>query len=187
MTRRTVVLLEGASDVAAVRRLALSRGLDLAHAALVDLGGVTNVRRVFAEVRTQAPGAEVIGMCDAGEVRFVMRALEAAGAPVRQPEDLASHGFFVCVADLEDELIRALGTDRVLEVVYRLGLTGKLAALQQQPAWDGRPLAEQLHRFCGVASGRKELLAGELAGELAPGEEPEPLRMLLERTMGALY
>ena len=42
----------------------------------------------------------------------------------------------------------------------------RLGALQRQLAWQDRPLVEQLHRFCGVASGRKELLGGALAEAL---------------------
>lgn len=53
-------------------------------------------------------------MCDAGEVSVVVRALEAEGAWIRDVDDLPSYGFFVCHADLEDELIRALGPFRVL-------------------------------------------------------------------------
>lgn len=175
------VLLEGVSDVAALKVLATAQGVDLEHVRLVDLGGVTNVRRVLLEIRRETPGAEVLGLCDAGETRFVMRALDADGHPVTHEDELPSRGFFVCRADLEEELIRSLGTTRTVEVIERLGLGVKLLTLQQQPAWHGRPLEEQLHRFCGVASGRKELLAGALAAELVPGEEPEPLRMLVAR------
>lgn len=177
----TVVLLEGASDVAAVRALAGARGADLSRVQLVDLGGVTNVRRGLHRALADRPGAAVLGLCDAGEVRFVERALAEIGFAVRDASDLPAYGFFVCQADLEDELIRALGPTRTIEVIDRLGLGPKLAALQQQPAWQDRPLAEQLHRFCGVASGRKELLAGALAQALRPGEVPEPLAHLLDR------
>lgn len=178
---RVVVLVEGASDVAAVRSLAATMRIDCTHARLVDLHGVTNVRRVLSELvrRPQAP--VVVGMCDAGEVRFVHEALRATGRHVRDEEELASCGFFVCHTDVEDELIRALGADRALHVIDRLGLASKLATLQQQPAWRGRPLIEQIHRFCGVASGRKRLLAGELASAVGPDEVPAPLLGLLER------
>ena len=42
---RTGVLLEGASDVAAVRTLADAREVNREQVRLVDLGGVTNIRR----------------------------------------------------------------------------------------------------------------------------------------------
>lgn len=178
---RIVVLLEGVSDVAAVRAVAQLHAVDLAAVTLVDLHGVTNVHRVLTRTHRDTPDAEILGLCDIGEVRFVRRALEGIGRPVRDVTDLPAYGFFVCRADLEDELIRALGTARTIDVIERIGLGPKLAGLRRQPAWLDRPLEQQLHRFCGVASGRKELLAGELAGALTPDQVPEPLRMLLER------
>ncbi len=177
----TTVLLEGVSDVAAVRAVAQRLDVDLSSVQLVDLGGVTNVRRVLLDIVRARPDADLLGLCDAGEVRFVLRALDVAGRGVAHERELPSRGFFVCHADLEDELIRALGTARTVAAIEELGLGTKLATLQQQPAWQGRPLAEQLHRFCGVASGRKELLAGALAAELKPSEVPVPLRRLAER------
>ena len=177
----TTVLLEGVSDVAAVRAVARRLDVDLSSVQLVDLGGVTNVRRVLLDIVHARPDAGFLGRCDAGEVRFVLRALDVAGLGVAHERELPSRGFFVCHADLEEELIRALGTARTVAVIEGLGLGTKLATLQQQPAWQGRPLAEQLHRFCGVASGRKELLAGALAAELKPSEVPVPLRRLVER------
>lgn len=178
---RLVVLLEGPSDAAAVRALMERQGIDPSPVELVVLGGVTNVGRVLKEVRLLRGDVDVVGLCDAAETRFVERALVDDGLPVTDASDLPVYGFFVCEADLEEELIRALGPDRALEVVEAAGLGGKLDALRTQRAWVDRPLAEQLHRFCGVASGRKELAAGILAAALAEDEVPEPLAMLLDR------
>ncbi|MGA8046423.1 MAG: hypothetical protein WCA30_09170 [Dermatophilaceae bacterium] len=177
-----VVLLEGRSDVAALRAAAATADVDLSGVRLVDLGGITNIRSHLTALEREEPGGDqVLGMCDAGETRFVLSALEGTGRWVRDSSDLPSAGFFVCVADLEEELIRALGTHRVLEVLDREGLRDKLDTLAQQPAWRDRPLRDQLHRFAGVASGRKELLATALTAELAAAELPEPLRLLLDR------
>lgn len=181
---KQAVLLEGVSDVAAVSALAKVLDVDLDGTELVDLGGVTNVRRELTLLHHSEPEIPVLGLCDVGEARFVQQALVEIGRPVRDVSDLPAYGFFVCEADLEEELIRALGTDRVVEVIAELGLDVKLATLRQQPAWQARPLAEQLHRFCGVASGRKELLAGALAAALDADTAPEPLRQLLERIAG---
>jgi hypothetical protein len=181
-TTGPVVLLEGVSDVAAVRAAAATGGLDLCATRLVDMGGITNIRAHLGALAAEpSDDMLVLGMCDAGEARFVVAALEAAGRWVRDASDLPSHGFFVCEADLEDELLRSLGAGRVLDVLRRLGLREKFDALRQQPAWRERPLHDQLHRFAGVASGRKELLAAELTSELAVAELPEPLRLLLDR------
>lgn len=176
----TVVLLEGPSDVAAVRAVAAAYGVtDTVHRyRLVDMGGVTNIRRNLAALRAASVPVRVIGMCDAREAQIFARALQLTGGP-HHDAGLAAHGFYVCDADLEDELIRALGTERVLTVLSRLGLLGRLETFQRQPAWRGRPLHEQLHRFAGVASGRKTLLAGALAEGLARHEAPAPLRRLV--------
>lgn len=182
---RKVVLLEGVSDIAAVTAVAATRSIVLDHVQLVDLGGVTNVRRELSEFHRGSIDLEILGLCDAPEVRFVEQALNEIGCSVRDASDLSTYGFFICRADLEEELIRALGIERTIAVLTELGLDAKLATLRQQPAWQDRPLAEQLHRFCGVASGRKELLAGALAGALTPQDVPEPLQALLDRIAAA--
>src|SRR5262245_13257173 len=171
----TVVLLEGPSDVAAVRAVAAAYGVtDTVHRCqLVDMGGVTNIRRHLETLRAASVPVRVIGMCDAGEAKFFVRALQLTGVGLHHEADLAEHGFYVCDADLEDELIRALGPEPVL------GVLGRLETFQRQPAWRGRHLHEQLHRFAGVASGRKTLLAGALAEGLARHEAPAPLRRLV--------
>ena len=101
-------------------------------------------------------------------MRFFARALRRRGHDVETRTDLAALGFFVCEDDLEDELIRALGTDAVIEVVAREGELGLLHTFQQQPAQRGRSLHDQLHRFFGTKSGRKVRLATALAARARP-------------------
>ncbi|MCH8613220.1 hypothetical protein [Arsenicicoccus dermatophilus] len=176
-----VALLEGVSDVAAVRAALTTAGVDLTKVELVDLQGVTNVGRVLAEIRQLRPEAEVVGMCDAGEVRHVMTALAADGCPATDASDLPAYGFFVCEPDLEDELLRALGTPRAVEAIRRSPLGGKLQALQVQPAWRDLELDEQLRRFTRTPAARKERVAGVLAEALTREELPEPIAMLVDR------
>ena len=56
----------------------------------------------------------------------------------------------MCVDDLEDELIRALGVDGVEAVLDRQGELASFRRLQRQPAQRDRPVTEQLHRFLGT-------------------------------------
>jgi hypothetical protein len=162
---RVVVLVEGASDAAAVATLARTWAVP---AVVHVLGGVTNTRSHARRLRSG--GAPVLlGVCDAGEQRFLER--------VDPPLD----GVYVCDRDLEDELIRAAGTDVVLEVLDELGDLARLRTFQGQPEWRGRPLHDQLRRFAGTRSGRKQLLAGSLAARLDPGSTPEVLARLLRR------
>lgn len=178
---RLVVLVEGASDAAAVRALMAAQDVDPAPVEIITLQGVTNVGRVLAELRQIRGDVDVVGLCDAAETRFVEKALVADGLPVADASDLPVYGFFVCEADLEDELVRSLGAQRAKDALVAAGLGGKLEALQLQGAWADKPLDEQVRRFVSAGSGRKELAAGILARELAPDEVPEPLALLLDR------
>ena len=91
-------------------------------------------------------------------------------------------GFFVCVADLEDELIRALGAARVEEIVDAHGDLGPFRTLQKQPAWQGRPAKEQLHRFMGSGGRRKTRYARFLVEALDLANMPRPLDGVLRAT-----
>ncbi len=73
-------------------------------------------------------------------------------------------GFFVCVADLEDELIRALGTDEVERIFDAEGELPSFRRFQRQPAQRERTTHQQLHRSIGARSGRKERYGALLAG-----------------------
>ncbi|MFE9206435.1 hypothetical protein [Micromonospora sp. NPDC006431] len=84
-------------------------------------------------------------------------------------------------ADLEDELIRALGTGTVEQLVEAAGDLRSFRLFQRQPAQQGRPLARQLRRFIGTRSGRKSHYATLLAGALAPARTRPPLELLLAR------
>lgn len=185
---RVVVLLEGPSDVVAVRTLATARGLDEADPTLrlVPMGGVTNIRRHLDAWLGQPDPPRVLGLCDVGEAGHVQRALSAHGLLVPDLTAMGAVGFQVCTCDLEDELIRALGADQALAVLDDLALGDRFAALQQQPAWRGKPLQSQLRRFAGVASGRKALLDTALAAALTAEQVPPPLARLLDQVESAL-
>jgi len=111
-----VVLVEGSSDRAALDVLAERRGLDLAAAGveILPIGGATNIRRYLDRFGPRGLGLRVAGLCDAGEEGSFRRALAASGFGADLTRhDMAELGFFVCDADLEDELIRALGAAAV--------------------------------------------------------------------------
>jgi hypothetical protein len=173
------VLVEGESDREAVLALADRRGLDLADRGVevVAMSGVTNIARYAAEL---APTHRLTGLYDVPEERFVRGGLERAGlAPAPGPEGLAALGFHSCDRDLEDELIRALGVEAVLEVVEAQGDLAHLRGLQQQPAQRDRRLEDQLHRFFGSGSGRKIRYGRLLVEALVDGSVPKPLERVL--------
>lgn len=178
---RVVVLVEGRSDAAVVEHLAAARGLDTGGGGvrIVSMGGVTNIRKQLLG-HTREPGVRVLGLCDAPEERFVRWALQDGGRSVATREEMAALGFFVCVRDLEDELIRALGPAVVEATLAELGQLGRFRTFQRQPEWRDRGSHEQLHRFAGSGSGRKLLLAERLARRLTPATTPRPLADLVD-------
>lgn len=134
----TVVLVEGVSDKSAVETLAGRRGRDLAAegVAVLAMGGATNIGAFVREYGPAGLGLRLSGLCDVGEVGDYRRHLQFAGfgADLTR-DDLEKLGFFVCVADLEDELIRALGPDGVERVIDAEGDLRSFRTLQHQPAW----------------------------------------------------
>ena len=166
-----VLVVEGDSDRAALEAVAVQRGRDLAAEGvrIVAVGGATNVRGFLAS--DGARGGRVAVLCDQAEEAVVRR----AGTP-----DLA---VFVCLADLEDELIRAAGTDTVLDVVAAQGEDRSFAALRQQPAHRDRPVADVLRRFMGSRSGRKAIYARLLVEALPLRAIPAPLDAALASTL----
>ncbi|MFE2151760.1 TOPRIM nucleotidyl transferase/hydrolase domain-containing protein [Streptomyces lavendulae] len=166
---RTAVLLEGPSDLAAVEALAARRGRDLAAegVGLVPMGGAMNIGRYAALLGPPGLGLRLKGLCDEREQPFYERGLKRARVPYR--------GFFVCVSDLEDELIRALGTERVEEVIRAEGDLRAWQTFLNQPAQHGRPRQQQLRRFLGTKKGRKIRYGHLLVEALGPGRVPAPL------------
>ncbi|MEE1792918.1 ATP-dependent endonuclease [Streptomyces sp. BE308] len=170
---RTAVLVEGLSDLAAVEALAARRGRDLAAegVCVVSMGGAMSVGRYAGLLGPPGLGLRLVGLCDEGEQRFFDRGLQRARAPHRD--------IFVCAADLEDELIRALGPARVAEVIRAEGDFRAWQTFQHQPAHQGRPRQQQLRRFLGTKKGRKIRYGRLLVEALEPGQVPASLDDLL--------
>ncbi len=170
---RTVVLLEGASDVAAVSALATRRGRDLAAegVCVLPMGGAMSVGRFAGLLGPSGLGLRLTGLCDEAERGYYARGWERARA--------ASEGFFICSADLEDELIRALGVTRVQELIRAEGDLRALQTFLRQPAQQGRTPQQQLRRFLGTKKGRKICYGRVLVEALDPDRVPAPLDGLL--------
>jgi hypothetical protein len=180
---RTVVLVEGMSDRLAVEALAQRRGRDLAAegVAVLAMGGSKNIHRFLEVFGPQGEGLRVAGLCDAGEERDFVRGLERAGFGSNLARgDIEALGFHVCVADLEDELIHALGAGAVEQVLMAQGETVALGTFRRQPQWAARSREEQLRRFLGTHSGRKIACAPLLVHAVALDRVPPPLARLLD-------
>ena len=179
---KTVVLVEGVSDKAAVETLAECLGRDLrAEGVVVEpIGGAHAVGTHLRRLRADDPAA-IAGLVDEAEAPRVVRALENAGlATGVSVSTLERHGFFVCSTDLEDELIRSLGAHRVELVVEEQGELRPFRSFQRQRAQRSKSLEAQLHRFIGTHAGRKTAYAGALVRAGAPDRVPAPLMRLLD-------
>jgi hypothetical protein len=174
-----VLVVEGNSDRAALEALAVRRGRDLAAEGvrIVAVGGATNIVRYLA--RDVSPGVPVRVLCDHAEAAIVRRGWERAGTSGVEP------AVFVCVADLEEELIRAAGPGTVLDLVAAQGEDRSFAALRQQPAHRDRPVADVLRRFMGSRSGRKATYARLVVEALRFDALPAPLDAALASTLPA--
>jgi hypothetical protein len=156
----TVVLVEGISDRLALETLAARRDVAVT---VVPMGGAHAIRRFLARY----PDSRVLGLCDAGESDVFARA--------------GMEEYEICVADLEDELIRALGPNGVREVLAERDRSS-LRTFQRQPQWRGRPLHDQLRRFLCSSDRRKLRYVPILVGEAADHDcVPAPLDRVLAR------
>lgn len=169
---RTAVLVEGASDRAALLAAAGVLRINPASdgTAVLPMGGAMSVRRFANLLRGVAEvpdGIALRGLCDAGERRF----FERAGVPARATG--------VCHPDLEGELIAALGMPRAEEILAETGDLPLFRTFQHQPAQRERAGTDQLHRFLGTTSGRKEQYAHILTSALPADRVPAPLLMAL--------
>ncbi|MGH3008004.1 MAG: TOPRIM nucleotidyl transferase/hydrolase domain-containing protein [Gaiellaceae bacterium] len=160
-----VVLVEGITDRLALEAVAGRLRLDLRGVEIVPIGGAQAIRRAVAEY----VGERVAGLCDAGEERWFRRVLGDAT--------------YICVKDLEDELIRALGPAGVEEVVASQGELETFRSFQNQPAWRGQPVDAQLRRWL-QNGGRYLRYPPLLVGALAPEAIPAPLAGVLAAAAG---
>ncbi len=176
---RAVVVVEGVSDQAALEALAARRGLDLAAEGIriARLGGAHSIGRFLAQLGPDRAGLRLAGLCDAGEEPVFRRAL-GGGADLTRDE-LERLGFYVCVEDLEDELIRSHGAAGVEEILRAQGDLGLFRTFQRQPAQRGRATEAQLRRFLGTRSGRKAEYARVLVDALDLSRVPRPLDRVL--------
>lgn len=181
-TPRAVVLVEGISDGRALSALAKRRGrnLEAEGVSVVPIGGAQAIGRFLDELGPRGLDLRLAGLCDAGEEGHFRRALERAGLGTDLTRaGMEALGFYVCVADLEDELIRSLGGAVVEQVIDAQGELGSFRTFQKQPAWRGRTLEDQLRRFLGTHRGRKIESAALLVDALDLTRVPRPLDRVL--------
>jgi len=177
-----VILVEGISDQLALEALARRRGrnLEAEGIAIVSMGGATNIRRFLDVYGPNGFDMRLAGLYDAGEEGDFKRALEREGFGADLTRAAMERlGFYACQADLEEELIRALGTVGVEQVIESQDELPSLRSLQNQPAWRGRNVEQQLRRFFGSKGSRKSRFGALLVDALDLTQVPRPLDLVL--------
>ena len=154
-----VIAVEGVSDRVVLETIARRQARDLAAEGIriQAIGGAHAIRRFVAELGSDVT---VRGLCDANEQHLFRRVLDEV---------------HVCVPDIEGELIRALGVEKMLEIVDR----DAFATMQRQPAQRGRPIELQLHRWLRSSSSRYHRYLPALIEALDLDRVPAPLAGVL--------
>jgi hypothetical protein len=129
-----VIAVEGVSDQLVLETISRRLGRDLAAEGIriQPIGGAHAIRRFVAELGSHVA---VRGLCDENEQHLFRRVLDDV---------------YVCVPDLEGELIRAIGLERVLAIVD----AGAFAKMRRQPAHRETPVEKALHRWLRSSSSR---------------------------------
>lgn len=164
-----VILVEGLSDLIAVEATAarFARDLDAEGVLVFPAGGAHAFGRALDEVARRGAVRRVAILCDLAEEPVVRRAVDHDG--------LAETEVHVCVEDLEDELLRAVGHEGVQGLLASQGDLASFRRLQAQPAWRGGAVQAQLRRFLGSGASRK-LRYARLLVEVCPLDRlPGPL------------
>jgi hypothetical protein len=178
----TIIVVEGISDQIAIETLALrhERDLDAEGVAVLPIGGAHAIGRFLLQFGPAGEHMDLTGFCDADATETFRQGLIKAGVgQPRNAEEMADVGFHVCVRDLEDELIRAVGPDQVVAVVASQGELAPFKTFQKQPEWRGRPLDDQLHRFLGSKARRSLRYARLLMSAVDLERAPQPLAAVL--------
>ena len=184
---RAIVLVEGISDQIALETLAARRGyaLDAERVVILPIGGVQAIARQLTALGAKGAQVTFAGLCDAAGEEVFRRALAMAhlGSP-RTRDDMERLGFFVCVDDLESELIRAVGPAEVEALFGTQGDLGSFRTLQKQSPWRARRVEAQMRRFLGSGARRKLRYARLLVEAVALDRVPRPLDAVLAHVSG---
>lgn len=175
-----VILVEGSSDRIAIETVAMRLDIDLAGDGIqvVEMGGASSIGAFLSRFGRDI---RLAGLYDANEAPVIARNLTRAGlGSPATPDELEAFGFFMCINDLEDELIRAVGVEAIEEIVRAAGDARPFTTFRHQPEWRNQPLQAQFHRFLGSGARRKIRYADYLVESAELTRLPRPLVSVLE-------
>jgi hypothetical protein len=182
---RSVVLVEGPSDAAAVRALAqrLGHDLDAEGLSVVAMGGFGNLGRFLDRYGPSRLAVRLAGLYDAPEERHFKRGLAQAGfGSTLTRADLEGLGFYACDANLEDELTRALGPAAMEELLEAQRELSAFRTYQKQPAHREEAIETQLRGFLW---NRKLKYGVLIVNTLDLDRIPRPLERVLAYALSA--
>ncbi len=180
---RTIVLVEGVTDELALTLAARRSGRDLKAegVTVVPINGAHAIGPFLRRLAAEEPGANLAGLYDEGEEEVIRAALERAGYGLNLDRSrLEGVGFFACVADLEDELIRAASQTNLSRLIVLEGDTQPWRKFRNQRAWHDRPVDQQFRRFIRSVSERNSRYIRAIVETLDLSRLPRPLRLLLD-------
>ncbi|HEX6219662.1 MAG TPA: TOPRIM nucleotidyl transferase/hydrolase domain-containing protein [Acidimicrobiia bacterium] len=149
---KSVILVEGVSDQRAIETLAMRQHRDLAseRAVIIPIAGATNIGRFLDLLGPRGHDVRLAGLCDEAEAAAFQAAFSetglGSGLDRAAMEEL---GFFVCSADLEEELIRALGAETMVSLIASQDHLRRFRSFQNQPAQRHKTIEAQLWRWLG--------------------------------------
>ena len=176
------MIVEGTTDQLALTLAArrLGRDLEAEDITVMPIGGAHAINGFLADLVGKHSEVKIAGLCDEGEEGVFRAALERAGfGSDLSRGDLERLGFFVCSADLEDELIRAIGTTAIARLTELAGDARAWYTFQRQPAWQGQATDQQFRRFVRSVSERNTRYIRAIVETLEPDQLPRPLQLLL--------
>jgi predicted ATPase len=179
---RSAVLVEGYSDKLALEAVAerLGRNLDNEGISIVSLDGADTFETFLRLLGNDGFRLRLKGLCDENKEKGWRRALKNMGyGDIADRATMEKLGFLVAVRDLEDELIRALGSKVVLEVIASEGDEGSWVTFTKQPSQPGGTLEDQLRAFL-QSSDRKVRYTPLLVDKLPNAAIPQKLIEVLD-------
>jgi len=180
---RTIVLVEGVTDELALTLAARRSGRDLEAegVSIVPINGAHAISRFLRRLAAEEPAAKLAGLYDEGEEEVIRVALERAGyGPNLDRSQLEAVGFFACIADLEDELIRAAGETKLSRLIELEGDAQPWRKFRNQHVWRGRAMDQQFRRFIRSVSERNGRYIRAMVETIDPSRLPRPIRLLLD-------
>ena len=184
-TLRSVVLVEGPSDGAAVQVLAgrLGHDLDAEGVSIVAMGGYGNLGRFLECYGPVGLDARLAGLYDAPEEHHFSRGLARAGFGANLTrDDLEGLGFYACEANLEEELTRAMEPAAMEELLEAQGELRAFRTYQKQPAHRHEAIETQLSGFLW---NRKVEYGALIVSALDLDRIPLPLTQVLDHALAA--